>query len=138
MRRAALITDKPKDKSYKPFNVGALQTMQALLSSIPTFLGADLARIIAVCVKISATGVENVADVLEAISVNIPSRVLLTTLVGLWNEEYSVAPVGQQQVPCCLLKLKSWICHLGEVIRSPTVSPSEQNRSESGSEVGRY
>ncbi|KAG8889028.1 snoRNA-binding rRNA-processing protein utp10 [Tulasnella sp. 332] len=69
----------------------ALQTIKALLSSIPTFLGADLAHIIAACVTISATGVRSAVDILGSISVGIPSRILVPTLVGLWSEGYSLA-----------------------------------------------
>ncbi|KAG8879331.1 snoRNA-binding rRNA-processing protein utp10 [Tulasnella sp. 331] len=79
------------EERQQHLQASALQTIKALLSSIPTFLGADLAHIIAVCVTTSATGVRSAAEVLEFISVNIPSRILVPMLIGLWNEGYSLA-----------------------------------------------
>ncbi|KAG9005674.1 snoRNA-binding rRNA-processing protein utp10 [Tulasnella sp. JGI-2019a] len=67
-----------------------LQALDTLVTSIPTFLGAEPSRIIAACVTLSVNGEDEAATTLQSISTHIPLRLILPILMGLWDEKYSL------------------------------------------------
>lgn len=66
--------------------------IQSLLSTLPSFLGAELSPIIVALVILSAKE-EDADTTLDSLVVKVPSRMLLPTLIGLWSSVYKLEDV---------------------------------------------